>query len=220
MNLSKLSTVVAICVLAGLGSGCVPLKGESKESSVETVAAPVQEKVTIQPAPAKSDAVIVVIDTSMGKIEAELWPKKAPKTVANFLSYAEDKFFDGLIFHRVIDGFMIQGGGFEKSMRQKTPKAPIVNEARADTPNAKGTLAMARTMNVNSATAQFFVNLKDNAFLDHKNKTQRGYGYCVFGKVTSGMDVVDKIAKVRTKRFGQHEALPVTPVVINSIRRK
>jgi peptidyl-prolyl cis-trans isomerase B (cyclophilin B) len=162
---------------------------------------------------------VVVIETSMGTIKAELWPDKAKETVANFLKYADGKFYDGLIFHRVIPGFMIQGGGFSSQMQEKATRGPVRNEARADTPNARGTLAMARTMNVDSATSQFFINLVDNGFLNHRDETPAGFGYCVFGKVTDGMDVVDKIAKVATGNVGPFENVPVEAVRINSIRR-
>ena len=156
---------------------------------------------------------IIVIDTSLGKIKAELWADKAPGTVKNFLSYIQKKHYDGLIFHRVIDGFMIQGGGFTPEMKQKANDNPIRNEASADKKNERGTLAMARTSDLHSATSQFFVNLKDNGFLDHRDASDAAFGYCAFGKVTEGMDVVDKIAKVRT---GNGD-VPNEPVVINSI---
>ncbi|MCK5850306.1 MAG: peptidylprolyl isomerase [Kiritimatiellae bacterium] len=156
----------------------------------------------------------VVIETSMGTIKAELWSDKAPKTVENFLKYAEDKFFDNTIFHRVISNFMIQGGGHTADMRKKSPRVPVKNEARSDCPNLRGTLAMARTGVIDSATAQFFINLKDNGFLNHKDKSRRGFGYCVFGKVLSGMDIVDKIGVVET-RPGD---VPVKTVTIKSIR--
>lgn len=160
----------------------------------------------------------VIIETSMGTITAELWPDKAPVTVDNFIQYAEKEFYDGLIFHRVIDGFMIQGGGFDSAMNQKKTGQQIKNEAQAGVPNKRGTLAMARTMVVDSATSQFFINLKDNAFLNHRDKTAQGYGYCVFGKVVDGMDVVDAIAKVKTGNAGGHQDVPVEPVVIKSVR--
>jgi cyclophilin family peptidyl-prolyl cis-trans isomerase len=162
---------------------------------------------------------IVVIETSLGTITAELWEDKAPLTVANFLSYADKGFYNDLIFHRVIRGFMIQGGGFTKNMQKKKTDAPVKNEARADAPNARGTLAMARTSDVNSATAQFFINLVNNTSLDHKNDTPPGYGYAVFGKVTSGMDVVDKIAAVQTGRAGPFNDVPREAVVIKSIKK-
>ncbi|MFC1498413.1 peptidylprolyl isomerase [Verrucomicrobiota bacterium] len=163
---------------------------------------------------------VVIIETSMGTIKAELWPDKAPVTVENFLAYTDQNFFDGLIFHRVMNGFMIQGGGFNAGMREKQGNAPIKNEARADTPNSRGTLAMARTSDINSATSQFFINLVDNAFLNHKDETDAGFGYCVFGKVIEGIEVVDKIGKARTKTIGPMENVPVEPIEIKSIRKE
>ncbi|HOF17842.1 MAG TPA: peptidylprolyl isomerase [Phycisphaerae bacterium] len=162
---------------------------------------------------------VVTMETSMGTITAELWPDKAPKTVENFLTYVDEKFYDGLIFHRVIDGFMIQGGGFTPEMSQKRGHAPVVNEASAEALNDRGTLAMARTSDIHSATCQFFINLVDNDFLNHTNKTPQGFGYCVFGKVTDGLDVIDKIAKVRTSTRGMHENVPAQPVKIVSVRK-
>jgi len=162
----------------------------------------------------------IVIDTNHGKITAELFQDKAPATVSNVLAYVDEKFYDDTIFHRVIDGFMIQGGGFTKSMNQKPTKAPVKNEADNGLSNTRGTLAMARTMVPDSATAQFFINLVDrNTFLDHTAKTPQGWGYCVFGKVVEGMDVVDVIAKVPTGFSGPHQNVPTEPVVIKSIRR-
>ena len=157
------------------------------------------------------------IETSMGSITLELDDAKAPVTVANFLAYAKDGHYDGTIFHRVIDGFMIQGGGFTKAMDQKPTKAPIKNEAANGLRNARGTVAMARTMVVDSATSQFFINLVDNGFLDFRNPTPQGFGYAVFGRVTKGMDVVDKIAKVETGNRGMHQDVPVRTVSIKSV---
>ncbi len=161
---------------------------------------------------------MIRIQTNLGTIDAELWPDKAPLTVGNFLRYVEKKFYDGIIFHRVIPGFMIQGGGFDPDMRQKATDAPVKNEARADAPNTKGTLAMARTSIIDSATSQFFINLVDNEFLNHRDSSPQGYGYCVFGRVAAGMDVVEKIAKVATGRHGPHDDVPTEPVRIESIR--
>jgi cyclophilin family peptidyl-prolyl cis-trans isomerase len=144
----------------------------------------------------------VRLDTSKGPIVVELDPAKAPETVANFLQYVKDGHYDGMIFHRVIPGFMIQGGGVTAEFAGKPLRPPIKNEAANGLSNARGTIAMARTSDVNSATAQFFINLKDNTFLDHKDDTPRGFGYCVFGKVVKGMDVVDAIAKVPTGAGG------------------
>ncbi len=159
---------------------------------------------------------IVEMKTNQGTIVIELDQAKAPKTVANFLQYTKDGFYDGTIFHRVIDGFMIQGGGFEPGMKQKPTRAPIENEARNGLRNVTGSIAMARTQDPHSASAQFFINLKDNAFLDYPSRD--GWGYAVFGKVVEGMDVVNKIAKVPTGNAGFHQNVPTTPVVIESVR--
>jgi cyclophilin family peptidyl-prolyl cis-trans isomerase len=160
-----------------------------------------------------------ILDTSMGEIRAELWSDQAPTTVENFLNYVDAKHYDGLVFHRVIPGFMIQGGGMTADLKARRAGKPIKNEARADCPNERGTLAMARTSDINSATSQFFINVADNDFLNHRNETADGFGYCAFGKVTAGMDVVDAIAKVNTGTQGSYEDVPVKPVEIRSIRR-
>ena len=159
----------------------------------------------------------VTIETSMGTITAELDDVKAPVTVKNFISYVTSGHYNGTIFHRVIDGFMIQGGGFTKDMVQKDTQAPIRNEAANGLKNARGTLAMARTMVVDSATSQFFINLVDNDFLNYRGPYPRMFGYAVFGKVTAGMDVADKIAKVKTGFAGPHQDVPVEPVVITKV---
>ena len=160
---------------------------------------------------------MVLMKTSMGTIKIELDQEKAPVSTANFLAYVNDKFYDGTIFHRVIPAFMIQGGGFDKDMNQKKTKAPIKNEAGNGLKNLNGTIAMARTSDPNSATAQFFINTKDNAFLDHRDDSVQGYGYAVFGKVVDGMDVVKKIEAVQTTTKMPHQNVPVTPVVIESV---
>ena len=159
----------------------------------------------------------VVMQTSLGSLKIELFADKAPITVQNFLGYVADGFFDNTVFHRVIPGFMIQGGGFEAGMKQKATKAAIKNESANGLANQRGTLAMARTSDPHSATAQFFINAKDNAFLD-KAKAQDGVGYCVFGKVVEGMDIVDKIEAVKTGNRGGHGDVPLTDVVIQSVR--
>lgn len=166
-----------------------------------------------------SDKPMVLLETSMGDVLVELFEDKAPETVKNFLSYVEDEFYDGLIFHRVIDGFMVQGGGMDMMMREKETKAPIKNEADNGVANETGTLAMARTMDPHSATAQFFINVNDNAFLNFTAPNPEGYGYAVFGKVVDGMDVVEKIKKVKTRTQGFHENVPVEPVTIITARR-
>jgi cyclophilin family peptidyl-prolyl cis-trans isomerase len=159
----------------------------------------------------------VLMKTSKGDITIELNAAKAPVTVKNFLSYVKDGSYNGTIFHRVISGFMIQGGGVTAEMHEKNAKAPIKNEAGNGLKNLRGTIAMARTMDVDSATCQFFINHKDNAFLDHKNDTPDGFGYCVFGKVVAGMDVVDAIAKVKTGTKHGMENVPLETVTILSV---
>jgi cyclophilin family peptidyl-prolyl cis-trans isomerase len=159
----------------------------------------------------------VLMKTSKGDITIELNAAKAPVTVKNFLSYVKDGFYNGTIFHRVISGFMIQGGGVTAEMHEKNAKASIKNEAGNGLKNLRGTIAMARTMDVDSATCQFFINHKDNAFLDHKNDTPDGFGYCVFGKVVAGMDVVDAIAKVKTGTKHGMENIPLETVTILSV---
>ena len=161
----------------------------------------------------------VVLDTSKGKIVLELYLQKAPETVVNFLGYVDAKFYDGTIFHRVIPNFMIQGGGFTADMQRKPGKGPIKNEADKGLQNNRGTIAMARTGDPHSATAQFFINSINNDFLNHKNKTQQGWGYAAFGKVIEGMDVVDAISAVKTARRGGFQDVPVEPVVIQTARR-
>jgi peptidyl-prolyl cis-trans isomerase B (cyclophilin B) len=153
----------------------------------------------------------------MGDVKIALYEKEAPETVKNFLSYVNDKFYDGTIFHRVIGGFMIQGGGFTPDMQQKPTKSPIKNEAANGLKNEVGTLAMARTQDPHSATAQFFINVKNNDFLNYQNDSVQGAGYCVFGKVIEGLDVVQKIERVQTGRKGMHSDVPNEPVVIKSI---
>ena len=152
--------------------------------------------------------------TNHGNIDIELNFDKAPATAQNFQKYAEDGFYNGTIFHRVIPGFMIQGGGMASGMKEKQTRAPIANEADNGLKNARGTLAMARTSDPHSASAQFFINLVDNHFLNHTSKTNAGWGYAVFGKVVAGMDIVDKIATVKTGRSGMHRDVPLEDVVI------
>lgn len=159
---------------------------------------------------------VVELDTSMGAIVIELNEEKAPKTVENFLNYVKSGHYDGTIFHRIIDGFMIQGGGMDAEMNEKTTNAPIENEADNGLKNDAGTIAMARTQDPHSATSQFFINVKDNDFLNHSGKNMQGWGYTVFGKVTSGMDVIEKMRGVPTGRFGMHADVPKEAVVINS----
>ncbi len=161
---------------------------------------------------------VVLMSTSLGDIRIELFADKAPITVKNFLDYVNDGFYDSLIFHRVIAGFMIQGGGFTKDMQQKRTKAAIKNEAANGLKNGTGTLAMARTNVVDSATAQFFINVADNDFLNHRAATAEGFGYAVFGQVREGMEVVRKIEGVKTGNRGMHQDVPLESVVIQSAR--
>ncbi len=163
---------------------------------------------------AAQDKPVLVIETSMGNITVELNRARAPKSVENILAYVNSGFYDGTIFHRVISNFMIQGGGFTPDMARKTTRDPIQNEADNGLKNRRGTLAMARTAEIHSATAQFFINVQDNSFLDHKGNSSRDFGYAVFGKVTDGMDVVDKIKNVKT---GDGD-VPTETVLIKTIR--
>jgi peptidyl-prolyl cis-trans isomerase A (cyclophilin A) len=163
----------------------------------------------------KSALPVVEIKTSLGNIKIELYPKKAPLTVKNFLMYVKKKSYNGTIFHRVIQNFMIQGGGFNKSLEKTTAEKPVKNEADNGLTNERGTIAMARTSVIDSATNQFFINLKNNVFLDHRGK--RNFGYCVFGKVIEGMDVLDKIARVKTTRQKHYSDVPEEPVIIKEI---
>lgn len=175
------------------------------------------EPAASQPAPGNPK---VELQTSKGRIVIELYPDKAPITVANFLKYVDSGFYDGTIFHRVIPNFMIQGGGFTPDMKQKPTQEPIKNEASNGLKNQRGTLAMARTNDPHSATAQFFINVTDNDFLNYSGPGPRGAGYAVFGKVVEGMDVADKIVNVSTTTVGPFENVPKTPVLIQSAKRQ
>jgi peptidyl-prolyl cis-trans isomerase B (cyclophilin B) len=210
MNVMTL-LVTALCVAAVVATGC-SAGGDANRSqpSGRQGAAP----------GAAAGNPVIVIETSMGTMKAQLWADKAPGTVKNFLRYTDEKFFDGLIFHRVMAGFMIQGGGFTPGMQQRPTHEPILNEASPDLRNERGTLAMARTGEVNSATAQFFINLKDNTFLNQTSRTAQGFGYCAFGKIIEGMDVADKIAKIKVNPDSRGEmSVPADTIEIKSIRR-
>lgn len=159
----------------------------------------------------------VTIATTVGQMTLELDADNAPKTVENFLSYASSGFYDGTIFHRVINNFMIQGGGFTTDMEQKPTQAPVDNEANNGLKNERGTIAMARTQDPHSATAQFFINVQDNDFLNHTGENMQGWGYTVFGKITQGEDVLDKIRSVQTGSQGGHQDVPTEPIIIESI---
>lgn len=161
---------------------------------------------------------LVRMTTSLGEVEVQLLPDKAPATVKNFLDYVAAGHYDGTLFHRVIPGFMIQGGGFEPGMRPRPTREPVRNEADSGLKNVRGSLAMARTVEPHSATAQFFINVADNDFLDHRDKTPRGWGYAVFGRVVKGMDVIDRIAQVPTTALGPHQDVPRTDVVIKKMQ--
>jgi len=161
---------------------------------------------------------MITLHTNFGDIKIALNHEKAPVTAENFLTYCKNGFYDNTIFHRVIDGFMIQGGGMESGMREKATNAPIKNEANNRLSNKRGTIAMARTGDPNSATSQFFINLADNDFLNHKDRSAAGYGYAVFGHVTKGMDVVQRISQVRTTSRLIHQNVPVQPVLIKNVR--
>jgi peptidyl-prolyl cis-trans isomerase B (cyclophilin B) len=171
----------------------------------------------INPSEAKNPRVI--LETSRGEITLELYPDKAPLTVKNFLAYVESGFYDGTIFHRVIPGFMIQGGGMAPGMGEKTTRSPIKNEAANGLANSRGTVAMARTQVIDSATAQFFINVADNAFLNHRDNSMQGFGYCVFGKVLEGMEACDQIVAVPTKTSGYYENVPIDDVLIVKAKR-
>lgn len=188
-------TLLAVITLCGCQSSNANVKGESMA----------KEK--------------VIMRTNLGEIELTLDRAKAPETVENFLTYVDAKHYNGTIFHRVIDGFMIQGGGYSSDFSEKKTKSPIRNEADNRLPNNRGTIAMARTSDVHSATAQFFINVSDNDFLNFRNPTPSGYGYCVFGEVTKGMDVVDEIRKVKTGSMKGHQDVPMQAVTILEMKR-
>ena len=160
---------------------------------------------------------MVTLHTNFGPITLKLFEDKAPKTVENFLSYVKDGFYDNTVFHRVIDGFMIQGGGFEPGLQQKDTKDPVENEANNGVANSMGTVAMARTNDPHSATAQFFINVADNSFLNFRSETPDGWGYAVFAEVVEGMDVVEKIKSVDTGNMGYHQDVPLEDVVIQKV---
>jgi cyclophilin family peptidyl-prolyl cis-trans isomerase len=178
--------------------------------------APAAASVAIREKPVKESDSVVVMETSLGKIKIELFRDKAPLTVKNFLQYVDGKFYDGTIFHRVIPNFMIQGGGFKPGLMEKKSRDPIKNEAGNGLSNLRGNIAVARTTVPNSGTCQFFINVQDNKFLD---KSKDSDGYCVFGKVIAGMDVVDKIKAVATGDRGGHQNVPQSDVLIKSVRR-
>jgi peptidyl-prolyl cis-trans isomerase B (cyclophilin B) len=216
---------VALCAFAlvGCGGGTAP-PSEDAETAAEP-ASETPEAAAEEPADITGESTDVVPDhpmvelaTSVGNIRLELYPEKAPTTVENFLEYVNDGFFDGTIFHRVVPGFVIQGGGFTADMVEKETRAPIENEADNGLRNLRGTICMARTPDPHSATSQFFINTKDNPPLDFRDKSLRGWGYAVFGKVTEGMDVVEAIERVPTTRRDGYDDVPVDPIVIERAR--
>lgn len=212
--------IYAILATTLIGGPAALAQEESAPPPVPALSVESEEPAPAEPAmePAK-DTTMVIINTSLGEIHVKLAADKAPLTVANFLAYVDDGFYNGTIFHRVIDGFMIQGGGFEPNMRQKPTRAPVKNEAANGLHNKRGTIAMARTPVVDSATAQFFINVKDNGFLDFRSPDPQGFGYCVFGEVVAGMDVVDKIKAVRTGTKAGMTDVPLDTVQILSVTR-
>ena len=199
-----LSAGLVACFLALGISGC----GASE---------PGKQSVSTAPAAGQPPNPRVLIETSQGNVVVELFPGNAPQSVGNFLNYAQSGFYDGLIFHRVIPGFMVQGGGMTPDMAEKPKNAPIQNEADNGLKNLRGTLAMARTMDPHSASSQFFINVADNAFLNHRGKSVEGCGYAVFGQVVDGMDVVDAIVAVPRGNRGPHGDVPVEPIVMKRV---
>ena len=220
-----LKRLVLLAMLAGFMAGC-----QSPQSSVMELIEEIEEAEPVQPetqaveaaeppvqeeTEQERNAMIILMKTSKGDIKLELDPEKAPKTVENFLGYVEAGHYDGTIFHRVMDGFMIQGGGFDAGMNQKSAPRTVQNEANNGLKNVVGSIAMARTAAPHSASAQFFINVNDNKFLDYPG--QDGWGYCVFGQVVEGMEVVDAIKGVRTGNAGGHQNVPVEPVTIVAV---
>ena len=201
--------------LAVLAAALAPLacKGTTSNAQEASVKAPAALAASKAGPNAK-----IVFDTSFGDIEVELFRDKAPKGVANFLRYAEEKLYDGTVFHRILPNFVVQGGGFEPDLTKKKTYEPLQNEADNGLKNERGTLSWARTPDPNSATNQFYINLKDNPALDHQDKSPRGWGYAVFGRVTKGLDIADKISQVPTRPNGQHFNFPADPVVVRSVR--
>lgn len=196
-------------------------KNTAKKSTIKkatTTKKATTKKVTAKKTTKKVAGVNVLMKTNIGDIKIELYPSKAPVTVENFLAYVKENFYDGLVFHRVIENFMIQGGGFDENLNQKQTKAPIIIESDNGLKNDRGTIAMARTNVPNSATSQFFINHANNDFLNFRSKDEAGYGYAVFGKVIDGMDVVDKIATVPTTSIGYMQDVPKYLIQIETIK--
>ena len=203
----------------GMAADVAPRRGNVQCVLAAGAALVYTRRLTKETAMTDASNPLVLLETSSGEILIELFPDKAPKTVENFLGYVDGGFYENTIFHRVIKGFMIQGGGYGPRMDEKPTREPIENEADNGLKNERGTLAMARTADPHSASAQFFINLTDNDFLNHTEKDARGWGYCVFGKVSEGMAVVDAIAKVKTGAKGMHDDVPADMVLITSAGR-
>lgn len=198
-------------------AGSESATGEAPAAETEAASMETENPTPEDPADlATPGAPLVLMETTAGDLRIELYPQEAPETVENFLRYVEDGHYDGTIFHRVVRGFVIQGGGFTSEMEEKDTRDPISNEAENGLRNLRGTLSMARTMDPHSATSQFFVNTKDNAALDHTDPTMQGWGYAVFGKVISGMDAVDRIEASPVVSRAGHNDVPATPIVVES----
>jgi cyclophilin family peptidyl-prolyl cis-trans isomerase len=209
---------LGLMVTMGCGGGSPPPPAEEPKAA-PAPPAPSEEEPAARPAPSSTGTnPMVEMRTSLGTMKIELHPDKAPKTVENFLQYAREGFYDGTVFHRVISGFMIQGGGFTPDMSEKETRAPIENEASNGLKNVRGSLAMARTGDPHSASSQFFINTVDNPFLNFTAETVQGYGYAVFGQVVEGLETLDAIKKVSTGSRGGYDDVPVDPVVIESVR--
>ncbi len=210
-------TLLCLGILPLLGHGIAQADDPPRAS----LTAPTQDRTAASSGPtAASSGPTVVMNTTMGEIQIRLFPDRAPVSVANFLSYVDDGFYNGTIFHRVSEGYVIQGGGFTATFQKKETRAPIKNEAGNGLSNRRGSMAMARINLVDSATSQFFINVADNSFIDHKNETTRGYGFAVFGEVVSGMEVVDRIAAVKTGTRGPFPAeCPLETVTILTVTR-
>lgn len=224
IDMKALCIFLAISTITGIVSmGCSDGTKRSKQTGKTGDILPVTWKEVFRERKMYSDDAqnpVVEMETNMGVIRLELFPEKAPLTVANFLRYVDEEFYTNTVFHRVIKDFMIQGGVFTEELKPKEPNEPIVNEATNGLSNLRGTLAMARPAEVHEATSQFYINLVDNDYLDHKNKTDTGFGYCVFGGVIEGMDIVEEIGNVRTGRSKGMQDVPKKNVVIKSVKSR
>jgi peptidyl-prolyl cis-trans isomerase B (cyclophilin B) len=221
MRFNAMFATLGLMAMAGCGGGSAPPPAEEAPAPAAEpapAATPAPEPAADVPKAGTTTNPMVEMRTSMGTMKIELYPDKAPKTVENFLQYVRAGFYDGTIFHRVIEGFMIQGGGFTTDMSEKDTRPPIENEAANGLKNVRGSIAMARTNDPHSASAQFFINTVDNPFLDYSAATMQGYGYAVFGQVVEGLETLDAIKKVSTGSRGGHDDVPESPVTIESVR--